>query len=228
METGSEVTPRSRLGTLRLSAIIQSICLPLAIGGPAFYVFADYVAVAPWGFNSLKILSSLLWLPMLASLPAIVIATLLLMHSSLWRYAANILVLFVLFLTFMWFAMDWGQMIRHQGFVDLANRSKPLVQAIHAYEKYHGEPPLSLSDLVPDYMPAVPDTGLGAYPEYEYLSSSQQGIYPYHGQPWVLSVYTPSAVQRFDEFFYFPSQRYPAYGYGGEFERIGDWAYLHE
>jgi len=39
-------------------------------------------------------------------------------------------------------------------------RSQPLVDAIHAYESDHGHPPIRLSELVPHYLPQVPETGV--------------------------------------------------------------------
>lgn len=57
---------------------------------------------------------------------------------------------------------------RRGHFEQLALRSKPLVEAISDYERKLGRPPRTLDDLVPDYLIAVPDTGLDAYSEYVY------------------------------------------------------------
>ena len=65
---------------------------------------------------------------------------------------------------------------------------------------------------------------MGAYPEYHYSTSSKD----YLGNPWVLTIYTPSGGINFDQFMYFPLTNYPKTGYGGSLERIGDWAYVHE
>ena len=109
-------------------------------------------------------------------------------------------------------------------FHQLAERSKPLVAAIHAYEQKHGHPPETLQALVPEYIPSVPSTGMGAYPKYDYLV----GTTNWNGNPWVLVVFTPSGGINFDQFMYFPLTNYPATGYGGWLQRIGDWAYVHE
>ena len=45
--------------------------------------------------------------------------------------------------------------------------------------------------------------------------------------PWELKVECPSDTG-FDVFFYWPTGKYPGYIYGGDTERIGDWAYVHE
>jgi hypothetical protein len=45
--------------------------------------------------------------------------------------------------------------------------------------------------------------------------------------PWELKVKCPSDMG-LDVFFYWPSGNYPGYIYGGDTEKIGDWAYVHE
>lgn len=114
--------------------------------------------------------------------------------------------------------------IRMRAFADLAERSKPLVQAIRTYEARNGTPPQSLDQLVPDLLPAIPTTGMGAYPEYQYLTNTTN----FDGNPWVLTVFTPSGGINFDQFMYFPLTNYPEKGYGGTLQKIGDWAYVHE
>jgi hypothetical protein len=75
-------------------------------------------------------------------------------------------------------------------FARLAERSKPLIGAIRAYEQKHGRPPESLAALVPDFLAHVPPTGMGAYPDYRYKVPTNN----YEGNPWVLYVSTPSAL----------------------------------
>jgi hypothetical protein len=63
-----------------------------------------------------------------------------------------------------------------------------------------------------------------AYPEYRYTPNATN----YEGNPWVITVFTPSGGINFDQFMYFPLTNYPKTGYGGWLERVGDWAYVHE
>ncbi len=116
--------------------------------------------------------------------------------------------------------------LRVHEFHQLAERSEPLVAAIHRYEKEKGTPPHDLQELVPDYLPAIPPTGMGAYPRYHYLSGTD--AVRYGENPWVLMIPTSSGMMNWDEFLYFPRQNYPAQGYGGAFKRMGTWAYLNE
>ena len=106
----------------------------------------------------------------------------------------------------------------------VGDRGRPLIEAIRAYEQKNGRPPKSLDELVPDYVEAIPTTGIGAHPDFQYVVGQPDG---YEGNPWVLTV-TPPCAAGFDVFLYFPRQNYPDRGYSGALERIGDWAYVHE
>lgn len=116
-----------------------------------------------------------------------------------------------------------GRGIRSGAFADLAERSQPLVDAVKAFERAHGQPPTSLAELVPDFLPAVPSTGMRAYPEFEYAVADRRRNLD--GNPWMLYVFTPSGGINFDQFFYYPSEQYPAYYWDtNRVEPIRNWA----
>jgi hypothetical protein len=119
-----------------------------------------------------------------------------------------------------------GHHVRMREFRQLGQRSGPLVQAIRQYEVAEGSLPESLAELVPAYLPKVPLTGMGAYPEYSY-SRAEEGD-DFYGNTWMLSVPTPMGLINWDSFIYLPNGDYPRYGFGGSLERIGEWAYVHE
>ena len=120
-----------------------------------------------------------------------------------------------------------GAAVRMWGFERFVERSKPLVAAIRKYESAAGHPPQSLSDLVPDYLPEVPGTGVGSAPEYHYVAGDQ-ARHAYHGNPWILRLPVSVGILNWDLLLYYPLQNYPAHGHGGVIRRIGDWAYVHE
>jgi hypothetical protein len=119
-----------------------------------------------------------------------------------------------------------GRKWRMEAFHALAERSMPLVAAIREYETQRGEPPHRLDDLVPQFLPTVPSTGMGGYPSYNYFVGAEAD--EYGGNPWALEVFTPGPGINFDCFIYYPDQNYPETGFGGSLERIGAWAYVHE
>ena len=46
--------------------------------------------------------------------------------------------------------------------------------------------------------------------------------------PWELKIECPYGIMNWDVFFYWPTQEYPKYIYGGSTEGIGKWCYVHE
>lgn len=121
----------------------------------------------------------------------------------------------------------WEQRVWTARWEAFSLRSQPLIAAINDYERQHGFPPESLTALVPDYLPAVPDTGMRACSEFQYFTG-EVARQQYSGNPWALQVLPPVFGVGFDLVLYFPNQNYPKNGYGGWLERVGDWAYVHE
>ena len=203
----------------------QVLILPLLIGG--FVVFADYYAVSPKGSMEILTLRDFVVLPLCAAVPGILIALAYLLFKRTRQTGLKWLFICLVFSVVVVASMRIGVHIRMNAFASLAERSAPLIAAIKAYEQKHGQPPASLDVLVPEYLPAIPNTGMGAYPEYRYMvvaDGDQQD-----GNPWVIIVHTPTGIIDFDEFFYYPLQNYPSQRWGGNgVERVRDWAYMHE
>jgi hypothetical protein len=104
-------------------------------------------------------------------------------------------------------------------FERLADASKPLVAAIAAYEARHGAAPESLHALVPEFLEAVPQTGLWVCRDYGYRVGT--------GNQWILEILVPRFLVDTDRFLYSPRGDYVALA-GGRFDRIGAWAYVHD
>ncbi len=118
-------------------------------------------------------------------------------------------------------AMLVSREIRKNGFQQMAERTKPLITAIKKFEKQKGHAPEALAELVPEFLPAVPTTGIGAYPEYRYEQFEDDS------DPWELSVRCGGGFLNWDEFFYLPSENYGK-RVGGCVEPAGTWAYFYE
>ncbi|MFC2173789.1 hypothetical protein ACFLU6_14350 [Acidobacteriota bacterium] len=140
--------------------------------------------------------------------------------------SSAIIVYLIVGVVCMIFSVQAKQKYRMHAFLDLAERSEVLVDAIRTYETDNGHPPEKLADLVPGYLPSVPGTGMKAYPDYVYVVGER--AQSFGGQPWVLYVETPSGPLNWDLFIYFPSKEYPKDAYGGHLEPVKDWAYVHE
>ncbi len=116
--------------------------------------------------------------------------------------------------------------IRLQGFERLSQEAAPLVAAILAYDKEFGHPPKSL-DVLQVNFPSGHTIKGGELPAFEYYPGAI-ATDRYHGNPWVLKLETPTGPLRWDQFLYYPKQNYPSLGHGGWFEKVGEWAYVHE
>jgi hypothetical protein len=197
-----------------LCVLIPLVCIPAA----------EWMAVAPRGNEAFLWAMLILVFPALVAVPAIFVGLVGLAFQRVRRHSIVLALCSSAYLVAFVFSVRLGASIRIDAFHSLAERSKPLVAAIQSYERKHGHPPDSLKELVPEFIPAVPSTGMGAYPEYRYSSPATN----YEGNPWVITVFTPSGGINFDQFFYFPLTNYPKRGYGGWLERVGDWAYVHE
>ena len=119
-------------------------------------------------------------------------------------------------------AFGIGETMRDAGFKAITARGRPLVAAIKQHQAKQGTPPGSLDELVPDFIPAIPDTGVGAYPKYEYLR--QPDPVKYGGNPWVLFVNVSTDDQMQDLLIFYPDGNYPENRPGHLVRRFGRWA----
>jgi hypothetical protein len=186
----------------------------------------DYLAIARFGTSTPLTLQGCFLLPGFAAVLTLVVAPFLLFIHRYRRLAARCWLLAAVLTVATLVGLRLGARVRTAAFHDLAQRSVPLVEAIHAHEAKHGAPPPDLAALVPEFLPSVPGTGIAAYPNYEYFVGTEAA--KYDNNPWALRVFTPGGGINFDMFVYFPLQNYPEFGYGGRLERIADWAYVHE
>jgi hypothetical protein len=185
---------------------------------------AEWMAIAPQGSESLLWLKLIFVVPALAAVVAIPVALAGLVFRRARRCSAILALSAAAYVVAFMVAVQLGQGVRMRAFNRLAERSRPLVAAVRAFEQKHGRPPESLQALVPEFLARVPSTGMGAYPEYRYSTPATN----HAGNPWVIKVFTPSGGINFDQFLYLPLTNYPTTGYGGWLERVGDWAYVHE
>ena len=186
----------------------------------------EYSAVAPQGSTAFLWLKLLIILPLLFAVFVLMVSPLLMIFRTFRASAVHTFFTAAIFTFATIVALVLAAPIRMHAFEDLAERSEPLVTAIHAYETKNGVPPPNLASLVPEFLSTVPPTGMAAYPEYQYFVGEKAASY--EGNPWVLYIFTPAGGINFDSFMYFPRQNYPDHGYGGSLERVADWVYVHE
>lgn len=187
---------------------------------------AEYLIVGPVGTYYFIMLPGLLVFPAFMALAYLLASPVLLIprHTRRQRLRCCGLCLVLAGCTIAGFRYAGG--IRNNAFHRLAQRSSMLVTAIENYDRSHGTLPPDLDSLVPEFLAAIPGTGMVAYPDYHYLVGDAARRYEHN--PWILTVHTPYGGINFDKFLYFPLQNYPKRGYGGWLQQMGDWAYVHE
>lgn len=141
-----------------------------------------------------------------------------------WRQLAARLIFCIVIFFVVMIADGVGEAIRDVAFEKIAARGKPLVAAIKQYELKHGSPPGALADLVPDYLPSIPGTGVGAYPSYEFITKGTRTRYG--GNAWILTVDVSTDDLVHDAVVYYPNAHYPSPKAVAVSRRIGDWAYV--
>ena len=195
--------------------------ISLAVG--LLGILAEYYAVSEAGNDGPRFLILPMMLPIVAALLVMLLGPIFLIRRKTRPLVLRVIAASAVYLTIGYLCLHIGNTVRRSAFEQLADRSAPLIDAIRGYELATGAPPDSLSQLVPEYLPEVPSTGMGANPEYHYFAGEEaQSRY---GDRWAISVYT-GLVLSFDEFWYVPSREYESTE--GAVELIGQWAYLHE
>ena len=143
------------------------------------------------------------------------------------------LAVFFLIVSFVGFFYSFGyvNLFRYKTFLEMIQRSKPLINAIEKYNVDYGTYPDELEDLVPYYIPKVTSTGIPLYPQYAYKPPDEYSTSRYKSsykrESYKLWFSCPGFLNN-DRIFYWPSKNYPQQIYGGWVERVGDWAYVHE
>jgi hypothetical protein len=207
-----------------ISAGALGIAIGIGIGGLS--IFASWAQVAEHGLREISTLSMFLVFPLIGAFFALLPCLILLLFRKTRLWSALILLTAVVTLAIAIPLMPLAGRVRMKAFHRLEYRSAHLVHAITAYATDHGSPPETLDALTPNYIKAIPNTGIRAYPVYQYASGDEAK--KWNDNPWVLYVDTPRGFLNWDMFVYFPKQNYPVTGYGGSLERIGTWAYVHE
>ncbi len=192
----------------------------------SFTVLAEWHALSPKGSDVLLWMSMYLILPLFAAVLLFFVGLIMSIFRQGRKFGFDLSSGCVFYVIIAVFCFRLAGKYRMAAFSKLADRSSVLVQAIYKYDEDQGKPPQTLQQLVPDYLPQIPSTSMGAYPEYEYLVADDANFY--QGNPWVLVVHTPLGMLNYDMFMYFPKQHYPEQIYGGNVEKIKDWAYVHE
>ncbi|HEX8835275.1 MAG TPA: hypothetical protein VF719_13790 [Abditibacteriaceae bacterium] len=113
---------------------------------------------------------------------------------------------------------------RKPGLIRATQRAQPLIAAIEAYRTKNGQYPPQLEALTPEFITAIPSTGMVGYPIFRYHKSDKEDLF----RTYEIFINTTQGMFSFDRFVFWPEGNYPPQMYGGRVERIRKWAYVHE
>jgi hypothetical protein len=100
-----------------------------------------------------------------------------------------------------------GDLMLKLSFDSLESRNPELIKAIEAYAHDKGAPPATLAQLIPDYIPAIPHTGIAVRPDYDYEPKPGLcGVSKDRPSNWNLSVSIGGAII-IHHVFYCPGSR---------------------
>ena len=141
------------------------------------------------------------------------------LHWSMGAFVPSLTLLLVL--------VPFGDSVRRQALERIPERAQPILRALAAYEEQLGEPPESLGALIPDWIDAIPSTGMAAHPAFVFMPAEDRDPLP---PSWSLRVPCSSGLVNWDVFLDYPDRNYEGAGerWGGWGEPIGDWLYVHE
>lgn len=218
MESPQKPVKRAVVVALLLSVVVAAIDL-----------FGCWYSVAPYGsdflyrYVSVYLLSYFLILILYNAiyLALEMIGLLFGRRKTNWLTIGTTSAFFGVLLVLMFVTIGLNDDIRKWGYRGIAARGATLVTAIKQYQVANGAPPESLDNLVPKYLPTIPGTGVGAYPDYDYITNTNSMLYG--GNHWVLSVNLSTDNLSHDALVFYPNGKYPS---GPLDSQLGDWAFV--
>ena len=191
---------------------------------------AQWFALSPNGNHDYIRMTSLLILPVMLSLLAIPLFALLMLKRDFRRIALLATAGCAIYGVVGWSLFYLASEYRLARFETVAEQSEYLVDAIRRYEIDKGYPPSRFEELVPAYIPDMPRTGMGAYPDFHYRVKKMDSDINNHwfNGPWSLYIDIPLNDKHSEKFIYFPQRDIPDHWEQNIIERVGDWIYVRD
>lgn len=123
----------------------------------------------------------------------------------------------------MWFLpFRFSAGARENGLQRAVHNAKPIIEAIEKYQGDKGRLPVSLSNLTPKYLEAIPETGMAGYKEFRYeatpVAASRQNYRLWIPMPLFID---------FNDLTYLPESSMERPLERAE-SRYGDWVFFHD
>jgi hypothetical protein len=173
-----------------------------------FIILAGYYPIGSWlPASSLLTPTGILLAIGTTAVAAILAAPMYALLAWNWRPIALAILFEVCLILGLVPAQMTGDLMLRMSFDSLQVRNPELISAIVAYAADKGTPPATLAELVPDYLPAIPRTGIAVRPDYDY--QPKPGLCGFDSKrpsDWNLSVSIGAALI-VHQIFYCPGSR---------------------
>ncbi len=134
-----------------------------AISALCYFPFSQWISTTPIG-TTLFLWGQMIYLfPLMAAVLATPVLIICLFFHRARHQSSFFLFLSILLIPCCITGIILGQKTRMAGMQSFTKRSQSLITAIDKYERDHSAPPQALNDLIPEYIPDVPSTGILAY-----------------------------------------------------------------
>ncbi len=116
-----------------------------------------------------------------------------------------------------------SEKLRMHGFELMAERAKPVTEAMKDYVKETGEVPPSVAELIPDYLPQMP----AKLPAFEIIREPAQ-LNNFGVDQWALQAVVSSGLVQWDWLIYHPAEIYSEIENGLSVKQVGNWGYFYD
>jgi hypothetical protein len=197
-----------------------------AIAINSLVLITQWLALSPDGSQQYIRFASVLIIPIMLAFLAIPLLVLILLARHLRKRALILIAACAIYGVIGWSLFYVSNMYRMARFETVADQAGVLVNAIRQYQIDKGHPPSRLDELVPAYLAQVPNTGLGAYPHFQYKTTDEATTS--NDRHWILYIDIPLNDEQSEKFIYLPKAVTPQQSDRKIVQRLGDWVYIHE
>lgn len=114
------------------------------------------------------------------------------------------------------------EFVRYSTFSGVADRARVLMIATRDYEAKYGVVPTSLTKLVPEFLPALPDTNIGPYPLYRCCTYDEKRT------AWVVGITDSHGRFGYEILVFCPGEKYPRFLLDGFVADVQNWWKTYE
>lgn len=219
MNKSTDPSGQKTVGVILLVCGIACALAPLAV---AYQIFAANVPTDP----AYYLLARGMAITALAgAMATILLYPILFFFASIRQHVNRLVLIAIAIVAATAAALNGCCQLESAAYASIIVKAEPLIGAIRNYEKHNKKSPESLQRIVPEYLGAIPDTGLKYWPAYEYRVFKDK---PFTYHRWEVAVRCNTTVMSPARLFYWPTEKYPDLLNDRLVTKIRSWGYVNE